>query len=110
MKPCIYVGLPKQLRIGAHNISIALHGFDNSDRWGDFSADSLTIRLDPDPPSTSYAVYVLLHEVSHAIHWLYDLHHQDSEEKWVTAQATAWTQIWRDNPRLMIWLAKQTKK
>lgn len=46
-------------------------------------------------------VYTLIHEINHAIYWAYKLDDEDKEERIVSTFATAWTQIYRDNPALM---------
>jgi hypothetical protein len=55
-------------------------------------------------PSTAKAADTLLHEAGHAIYATYGLAEEDKEERIVGAFATAWAQVFRDNPWLLAWL------
>lgn len=46
----------------------------------------------------------MLHEVLHAMYWAYGMQDEDKEERMVGTMATAWTQVWRDNPGLLAWV------
>lgn len=47
---------------------------------------------------------IMLHEVTHAINWVYDIDDGSDEESIATAHGTAWSQFWLDNPRFERWL------
>ena len=42
-----------------------------------------------------------MHEINHAIFWAYCIQNEDKEERVVSTMATAWTQIFRDNPKIL---------
>jgi len=51
----------------------------------------------------------LLHEITHAIYRQYKIESADNEERTVTTMATAWVQIYVDNPDLIKFIASVTK-
>ena len=57
-------------------------------------------------PSPVKAADTLLHEAGHAIYATYALADEDKEERIVAVFATAWAQVFRDNPWLLGWLAR----
>ena len=50
----------------------------------------------------------LLHELNHAVYWAYGMEDEDKEERIVGTMATAWAQIFRDNPEFVAWIAAVT--
>lgn len=48
----------------------------------------------------------LLSEINRAIFWAYGLEEGDPEYRIVSTMATAWAQIYRDNPRLITWISE----
>jgi len=100
---------PKSLRIGAYDFAIELMPpaqVRAMGGHGSFSSSELTIRVDDTPVSGPSAVDTLLHEIGHAIWFSYLLEDEDKEERVVATMATAWTQIYRDNPELLGWIEK----
>lgn len=67
-----------------------------------------TIRLDGGMNPIK-AVDTLLHEINHAIYWAYGINDDDKEERVVGTFATAWTQVFRDNPRLLQYITESLK-
>ena len=104
-----YDGLPKSLRIGPYDIGLQLREFDDLDTWGCWAFGALAIQLSPNQPSKSFAVDTLIHELFHALWKIYGLAQQDSDERYATVMATAWTQLYKDNPRLLSWIASALK-
>lgn len=51
----------------------------------------------------------MLHEILHAIYWVYGVEDEDKEERLVGMMASALTQVWRDNPQVVTWLNEQLK-
>jgi hypothetical protein len=95
--------LPKAIRVGAFDFAVeelkpmtagALR------RFGEFSAMENCIRVDPQADRIK-VLDTLLHEIGHAIFWAYNIDDKDDEERTVGIQASAWTQIYRDNPDLL---------
>lgn len=101
--------LPRSIRIGPFDYqiekwaplaSLAVH------RWGECSSTELVLRIQVDMPSPQKAIDTFLHEVSHAIFHVFGVEDGDKEERIVGLTATAWVQVYRDNPWLLKWLAK----
>ncbi len=99
--------LPTSIRVAAYDIALLVWpplAAASAKRYGEFSSMELCIRIDPG----HFPVKVLdtvLHEVNHAIFWAYGIEAQcDNEERLCGMLATAWTQIYRDNPALVRWI------
>jgi hypothetical protein len=101
--------LPGKLRVGPFDFRIekltALRAM-GKDCFGEFSSCEGYVALQLDMPSTIKAADTLLHEAGHAIYSTYALAEDDKEERTVAAFATAWAQVFRDNPWLLAWLAR----
>jgi hypothetical protein len=99
--------LPSTVRVGPYDCAIekwSHHQAAGARRWGEFSAIELTIRIQKDMPCPVKAVDTFLHELGHAIYWAYNIDDGDKEERIITTQATAYTQMYRDNPWLLAWI------
>jgi hypothetical protein len=99
---------PTSLRIGAFDIAIETMTpvqVQVANGHGSFSSAELMIRVEETAASPASAVDTLLHEIGHAIWFAYLLEDTDKEERTVATMATAWTQIYRDNPELVAWIA-----
>lgn len=99
--------LPALVRVAAFDITFvpvrsdyaAAHGFQAR-----FTAALQRIDYDPQAVSPEGAVDSIMHEIGHAIWWACGLLATDGEERIVAAQATAWTQVYRDNAWLLDWI------
>ena len=103
--------LPAAIRVGPFDFAVErMNPHDAASRrlWGQFSLIEQVIRVQVDIPSPIKAVDTVLHEIGHAIYWAYGIEDQDKEERIVAVFGTAWTQVWRDNPALLAWVAKWT--
>ncbi len=112
MSKDIFTGLPKKLRIGPWDYNISLvHKIDDGQSFGCFTADKCEIQIRVDHPSAPYAVDTVLHELLHAVFHVQSLHESDleKEEHVVSMVAKAWTQVFRDNPTLLKWIAGSLK-
>lgn len=72
----------------------------NQNMFGRFACFDQTIYIDEGLSDIKY-VDTLLHELNHAIYWAYGIDDEDKEERIVGTFATAWTQVFRDNPVLL---------
>ncbi len=100
-------GLPTIIKDGPFDIAIVVadqHWAAANSRWGEFSSCEQCIRFQDEFPSSFKVVDIVLHEVGHAICWAYGIQDEDKEERVVATMATAWTQVWRDNPVLLSWM------
>lgn len=99
--------LPASVRVGAHDIAIvpmSIHSASGRRIWGRFEAAAQTIEIQQLMPTSAMAVETLLHEIGHAIWWSYGMRDSWDEEQTVAVQATAWAQVWRDNPLVLDWV------
>lgn len=95
-------GLPKSVKVGPYDVKIV----ERDEEWSDavhavgmFFGDKLQIEINV-YRDAMFVLDTLLHEIFHAIFNVYDLADDDREEKIVTVGATAFTQVFRDNPAL----------
>lgn len=96
------------IKIGPLDIDVFFIPGDNED-FGDFTYLQSQIRVDSRLKSTAL-VDTLLHEILHAIWALGHLKSKaQKEERAVAVIATYLTQVIRDNPDLMKWIAKNLR-
>lgn len=97
------ITLPSSVRVAAFDVTIedwkpiAAHA---SERFGEFSALEMLIRVDSSV-NPMKVLDTLIHEILHVIYWAYTMDDIDKEERIVGTMATAWAQIYRDNPDLL---------
>lgn len=102
-------GLPSVIRIGAFDISVRIkdaHWAGGERKWGSFSPVDQSISIQGDVQNSYVFLHTLMHELCHAIYWTHNLDGKDDEERTVHGLAMGWTQIIRDNPLLVAWLAE----
>lgn len=75
-------------------------------RWGEHASMTSTISYQQSFPNAEKFIDTLLHEIGHAIWWAYGMEEDDNEERIVRAFATAWVQIYQDNPWLLELITK----
>lgn len=101
------VSLPtSSLRIGPYDIAVLSwepRSAQANNSSGEFSSTEMCIRINC-RTDRLFAVDTVLHEILHAIYWAYQIKPEDGEERTVTVLATAWLQVYRDNPGLLLWL------
>ena len=99
-------GLPTSLRIGPFDVAVEIVDkvFDD-DAWGAYVHGKQLIQLKSEMPSKTFAIETVLHEINHAVYSLFELRKKDCEERIVSTLAAGWTQVFRDNPRLLLWLS-----
>lgn len=101
--------MPVSLRIGPYDFPVETMSAKaqvGAGAIGEFSNAEGKIRILIDAPSRALAVDTMIHEINHAIFWAYHIQESDNEERTVAAMATAWTQVYRDNPGLLKWIAE----
>lgn len=101
----LLAALPQAIRVGPYDFAVGLLP-EGDENYGLFSPNEMTIRVRPDVPSVVHVIDTVLHEIMHAIFWAYLLREADDEERTVGTLATGWTQVYRDNPGLVRWLAE----
>jgi hypothetical protein len=106
------VELPKKVKVAAFDIEIIPyrgHSARVGEVFGEFSCVEQSISIDTSV-SEMQILDTLIHEVMHAIYWIYSLDDSDEEERIVSVMATAWTQIYRDNPEILNFISKTIEK
>jgi hypothetical protein len=99
--------LPETIRIGGFDFAIVKWPSASamaSNRFGEFSSVEQIIRIQRDFATRYKAADTLLHEITHAIFWVYGIGKDDDEERICAAMGSAWMQIHRDNIWLGGWL------
>jgi len=97
------INLPDKVKVACFDIKVEeWHPNSANSRrcYGEFSALELLIRIDVSSAPTKI-VDTLIHELNHAIYWVYGMEDGDEEERIVGTMATAWTQVYRDNPDIL---------
>lgn len=100
--------LPKSIRVAAFDITVEemdSKAATSKARYGEFSSLELKIRIEES--GNIKTVDTLIHEINHAIYWAYNIEDGDKEERIVSIMATAWTQVYRDNPYLVRFIANR---
>ena len=101
--------LPDTIRVGPYDfalVRLAMNEAMAKPRLGEFSSRAHRIEIVADAPSKLDALDTLLHEINHAIFWAYQIYDEDKEERTVAMMATAWVQVYRDNPWLIGWIGE----
>ena len=97
------------IRVGAIDVQAFRMPLED-DTFGDFSYINTRIRVD-DRIEGATLVDTLLHEINHVIWAVGQLKNKEQkEERAVAVMATYWTQIYRDNPKLLTWIKNNLKK
>lgn len=99
--------LPSSIRVAAFDVAVVEwnhHAATAAGRFGEWSAIECCMRVDP-TVNPMKVLDTLLHEINHAIYWSYGMEDEDKEERIVGTMATAWAQIYRDNPKLVSWIS-----
>ena len=101
-------GIPKVVRIGCYNYSVNLMHDDDAAIAGVMGAayhSQLSIRLRTDVPPQQLA-NTFLHEVIHAIHYVFGIGDDDNEETFTNLTTNGLCAFWMDNPKAMEWFQK----
>lgn len=100
--------LPSQVKIAGMIIQVEewdhKQGAANMS-FGIFSRIEQSIKIDVHV-HVDMLLDTFLHEVNHAIYWIYSLREDDDEERVVSIFATAWAQIFVDNPEVLTFIKK----
>lgn len=99
--------LPKLIKVAGFDIKIVEWerlAASAAHRFGEWSDVESIIRIDTSVEKSN-VIDTVLHELNHVIFWAYNLEEKDSEERICATLATAYLQVWRDNPKLYDWIA-----
>lgn len=103
-----YKGLPKTVRIGCYTYDVGIMHGDDADIAevaGATSGLRQMIRVRPHMKPQQLA-NTFMHEVLHAIHYVYGLKDGDEEEKFTNQTANGLCAFWQDNPEACRWWVK----
>lgn len=103
--------LPIKIKVGIFDYDIIAWEANSATanrRFGEFSAVENCIRVDVLAHKFK-VVDTLVHEINHAIFYVYKLEDADNEERICGTMASAWAAVYRDNPDLLKWLIKYSK-
>ena len=99
--------LPRKIKIAGFDFQIKRwthHESSGVQRYGEFSSIEQVIRLQHDMPSAFKAVDTFLHELGHALYWVFGLKSEDDEERTGSTMSSGWVTVYRDNPWLAKWI------
>lgn len=97
---------PEKIKVGPHIVTTMWWGEHDDDRehyFGKFYASKMMIRYDASMKGT-LAIDTLLHELMHAVFWVYHMEDDDDEERTVSTMATGLTQVLKDNPDVVTFI------
>lgn len=101
--------LPASVRIGPYDFTVRewtdLDAI-NTSRVGQVTFEDGVMCVVTNRPRAK-VVATLLHEILHAIRFVYGIRDRDDEERTVEMEAVALTALWRDNPSLLSWVGQQ---
>ena len=98
---------PTSIKIGPHYFKIERWEHTAStthQQYGQCSVSEKTLRVDRMLEGTWHWLETMIHEINHAVYWVYDIEDEDKEERVVAAFSTAWTSIYQDNPELVTFI------
>ena len=100
--------LPGIIRVGPFDMRILPWAHQEAatrGKFAEFTVPEFAIRIDVSMPPAKI-VDSLIHELNHAIFWVYGIEDRDKEERLVGTLATAWTAIFRDSPEVLDCISK----
>ncbi len=108
-----YKGIPTKVRVGCFTYSVIIGSPEDHEvegTYGHMSSFMQHISLRP-RMSAHQLANTFIHEVLHAIHYVYGLikhpdEPQPSEEEYTTLSANGLCAFWQDNPEAMRWWVK----
>lgn len=98
--------MPKVVKVGAFDFSIEdwhPRTAANKGRYGECEFLNFVIRIDQSHRRCKVAD-TLIHEILHAIFWVWGIEDGDKEERLVNTLSTAICTVWRDNPDVIAWI------
>jgi hypothetical protein len=99
-----FANFPPSLRIGPFDIAVLIRDKIGEEDHSGLYTHGITIELRADQHNAAFALDTVLHEIGHGIYRTFGLERKSSEEAVVSAMATGWVMVFRDNPELLSWL------
>ena len=112
----VYKGIPKSVRIGCFTLDVvvgSMHDHEQAGTYGHMNSFQKQIAVRPHMDHQQLA-NTFIHEVIHAIHWVYGLmRHPDapqpSEEDYTELTANGLCAFWQDNQKTVAWWQRLVK-
>lgn len=99
--------LPASIRVGPYDVAIEVWREPDPAAFGRFDPEAMTIYLRGEWSSEAHAVDIFLHEVLHAVAYVYSLcEGRITEERVAATLGTALMAVFRDNSWLPAWLGR----
>jgi hypothetical protein len=98
---------PRFIRVGSNTFEVFASVRDRLNRGrviGEVDADDFSIVVEVGVPQKM--AETLLHEVLHAIHMMYDLYDENTEEEFTVFTSRGLIMVFMDNPYFFDWLLK----
>lgn len=95
--------LPNEVVVGPYTFKIkkwSTNMTQDKDALGQFLPREEYIGIDPSLKGI-LLLDTLIHEINHAVYFVYNILDEDKEERTVNALSTAWVKIYLDNPSLL---------
>lgn len=96
------IEIPKSVKVGPYTFKVYARSrawYNTHGVFGNMVADTLEINV-CGHLAPIVTLDTLLHEILHAVYYVYHLDDKDDEERIVSTLATAMTGVYRDNPFL----------
>lgn len=112
----VYKGIPKKVRIGCFVLDVIVGtslDHEQAGTYGHMNPFQKHISLRPGMDAGQLS-NTFIHEVIHAIHWVYGLIRspeapQPSEEDYTELTANGLCAFWQDNPKAVLWWQRLVK-
>jgi hypothetical protein len=96
--------MPKRILVGGHPVTIrSITKAETGNAFGWYHFSNREAQLYSGLTGSNLAV-VALHEITHAVHHMYDIKQRDKHQNFKHAQLKGWLGIMKDNPSAWRWL------
>ncbi len=103
--------LPAEIKVASHMYKVSLKDrewYHESGKRGECDKNETKIWIS-EGMTVSRTVETFIHEILHAVYYEYGIQDEDEEERIVTALATGFSQVIKDNPELLKYLTRVPK-
>lgn len=107
-----FKGLPRRIHVGQFLFRIQIESEEHEElieAFGrcDFTARRIYLRSGMD---AELSLNTALHELTHAVNWVYDLDDESTEEQFTSRHTNGMVDMWMRNPRLYLWITKTLRR
>ena len=104
--------LPEKIKVACFDIKVENWNpvsASSNRKYGEFSSMEMVIRVDTSVDRIK-VVDTLMHEICHAVFWVYGIHDEDDEERTVGTISTGLIQVYKDNPDVLIFMQEHLRE